>query len=544
MSEYIYNNQPSVSIPRSVFSRSHNYKTTIEGNYLYPVYVDEVLPGDSVKISVNIFARMATQIVPLLDNAYLDVFAFFVPRRLVWSNWQKFMGEQENPGDSIDYLVPKCVSQESFTGTDSGFAAKSLFDYMGMPPGVEDTWLDACYPRAYNLIYNEWFRDENLVDSVTVNKGDGPDYSGEYALQKRSKGRDYFTSCLPWPQKGPASTVSLVGDLTTTTTTTIASDGLFQMSGFSPYNKRYTIMSSGSPAGVRSLHARDNDHEEDLPLIYSNGLKATSVSETSMDSQAGASINQLRMAYQFQKFLERSGRFGSRYIEVLRAHFGVISPDARLQRPEFLGSFSTKVNIQAIAQNSATNDDSPQANLAAIGTMAGSSKPITKSFVEHGIIMFIANLRGDVNYDQGVPRIFQRRTRNDFFWPEYAHLGEQVVLNREIFAQGDSVKDDDGNVIDDKVFGYIPRYDEYRFAKNEITGELRGSYATSLNYWTLTEHFENLPGLNKTFIEQNTPFERAQAVSSDPVFLVDIWFDSKWARPMPTFGVPGWVDHF
>lgn len=540
-SNYLFSQVPSVQIQRSVFDRSHNYKTTMNGDYLYPIYVDEVYPGDSVKMRVNMFARMATQVVPLLDNCYIDVFAFFVPRRLVWEHWQNFMGEKVNPSDTTEYLLPKCVSKPSSIGTDAGFGSLSLYDYMGVPTKVLDTWIDACYPRAYNLIYNEWFRDENLINSLDVPTDDGPDYSGEFTLQKRAKAHDYFTSCLPWPQKGSASQINLGGYAPVVFT----ADDLG------------TVTESGNSFTCRDLFNRcraigfgpgiGGSYQSISPINNNSTLGSWNYTYSALSADlstaSGISINQLRMSYQFQRLLERDARGGTRYTEIIRSHFGVVSPDARLQRPEFLGMFSTKVNIQAIAQNSSTDATSPQANLAAIGVASGTSNYIVKSFVEHGIIMFLANIRGDVNYDQGMPRIFSRRTRNDFYWPAYAHLGEQAVLNKEIFCQGDSVKVGTA-ITDEQVFGYIPRYDELRFSKNEITGQLRGNYSTTLNYWTLTEKFASLPGLNQTFIEQATPFSRSQAVSSDPTFLVDLWFESKWARPMPTFGVPGWVDHF
>lgn len=555
-SNYLFSTVPTVKIQRSMFDRSRNYKTTLKGDYIYPVMVDEVYPGDSMKLKVNLFARMATQVVPLLDNCYIDIFAFFVPFRLVWDHWVNFMGEKTGPSDTSSYLIPKILSKPSATGTDVGFPALSLYDYLGCPPGVVNTWMSALYPRSYALIYNEWFRDENLIDQLTVYKGEVDEYSDDYKLQKRAKPHDYYTSCLPWPQRGGASTINIAGNAPVFGNgyTMGFSDGssLFGSVGVSDGSTQGFVFAKNSSYGMSvgsSVSSGSGISNKNIGVPTKTQLGSHpeySGLVADLSSVNGITINQLRTAIQFQRLLERDARSGTRYKEVLLGHFGLTVPDNRLQRPEFLGMFTSKVSIQAIAQNSGTVSGglTPQANLAAMGVARGQSNVIVKSFVEHGCVMVLANIRGDVNYDQGMPRIFSRQTRDDFYWPSYSHLGEQAVLNKEIYCQGDNVTDASGNIIDNQVFGYIGRYDELRFGKNEITGELRGSYPTTLNKWTLTEHFSNLPGLNKTFIEQNTPFARAQAVSSDPTFLVDIWFDNKMARPMPTFATPGLMDHF
>ena len=536
---------PQAEIQRSVFNRSHGYKTTFNEGYLVPFYVDEVLPGDTVDLKTNLFARLATPIVPFMDNVFLETFFFYVPNRLVWENWERMNGAQDNPGDSTDFLVPQLSS-----GT-SGFAVQSLADYFGLPTGVANIKVSALPFRAYNLIYNEWFRDENLQDSVEVLRGDSDDLAN-YTLLKRGKRHDYFTSCLPWPQKGDAvqlpvsATVKYTGEQNSypanlsgafTASSNFSAGGLL---GFSVNRTSVNTGSFGSSGynyfdnGTNTLHPGSGS----LNQVFSKQFYTDLASNLAVDNASGSSItiNELRQAFQIQKLLERDARGGTRYTEILRSHFGVISPDARLQRPEYLGGSSTRININPVAQTGSTDSVTPQGNLAAFGTAGDSFQGFTKSFVEHGFIIGLVNVRADLTYQQGLSRMWSRKSRFDFYYPVLAHLGEQAVLNKEIYC--------DGSADDEKVFGYQERYAEYRYFPSLITGKFRSSDSQSLDYWHLSQHFQNRPVLNAEFIQDNPPISRVVAVPSEPHFLLDCYFDVKEARPMPVYGVPGLVDHF
>ena len=554
---------PNSPIQRSVFDRSHDYKTTMDAGYLIPFFVDEVLPGDTFKLRVNAFVRMNTLISPFMDNVFMDTFFFFVPSRLVWDNWQRFCGEQKNPGDSTDFLIP------SLSGTNT-FANGSIFDYMGLPTGVSldpsNTPINALPFRAYNLIYNEWFRDENLIDSIPVTTGDGPDPVSNYTLRKRAKRHDYFTSALPWPQKGPSVDVGLTGNAPVVG---FGSDQTWSISGPnvgtignppSPPNSQWYVM---APFGnLRSktiegtvrlgdgellasqLSVGPDSGDYILSLYGDEGFKfsgqlANSSGVTPYADLSGVSaitINDLRQAFQIQKFYEKWARGGSRYTETLRVMFNVISPDARLQRPEYLGGTHSRVNVVPTAQTSSTDSVSPQSNLSAFGVLGDSAHGFNKSFVEHGYVIGLCCLRADITYQQGLNRMWSRRQLFDFYWPTLAHLGEQVVYNREIYTQGTA--DDNG------VFGYQERYAEYRYKPSMITGKLRSTDAQSLDVWHLAQKFDTLPKLNQDFIEENPPIARVIAVQNEPQFFADFWFDLKTSRPMPVYSVPGLVDHF
>ena len=513
---------PSVSIQRSTFDRSHGYKTTFNEGYLVPFFVDEVLPGDTFNLNTTLFSRLSTPVVPFMDNLFLETFFFYVPDRLVWDNFQKMMGEQENPGDSTDYLIP----QITVTNAEN----QSIFDYFGIPTRISNGIKVNALPfRAYNLIWNEWFRDENLQDSVTVAKGDSGD--PEYTLLKRGKRHDYFTSALPWPQKGDAIDVplsaqieanfsnplnlslsgSVSGSFTGNNTSNVS---LFKLSND---NAVYNVANSGSYVGLKLNHNVTGN----IPVSELNKLAD------------GLSIGQ---AFQVQRMLEKDARGGTRYTEILRAHFGVVSPDARLQRPEFLGGSSSRININPVQQTSGTTDTSPQGNLAAYGVVADRYHGFTKSFVEHGFIIGLINVRADITYQQGLNRLWKRRTRLDHFWPTLAHLGEQTVTNDEIYAQGTAADDD--------AFGYQERYAEYRYKPSLITGKFRSNDPQSLDVWHLSQYFQNLPVLNDEFIEDAPPINRVVAVQDEPHFLLDVYFNLKCTRPMPLYSVPGLIDHF
>lgn len=542
--QHLFSQIPSTQIPRSVFDRSHGYKTTFNSGYLVPFYVDEVLPGDSFKLTATLFARLATPIVPFMDNLYLETFFFFVPNRLVWDNWQRFNGEQKNPSDLTDFLIP--------TVSGTNVQNQTLWDYFGLPTNVNKALKVNALPfRAYNLIFNEWFRDENLQESLIVPTGDGPDNLSDYSLVRRGKRHDYFTSCLPWPQKGPGveisiggtATISGVGDLfidpahqiwTPSLTSNQYSKGAYISPEWSA-NVDTTIPLTLGSVTARRLSGSGGDPQTLTSLNLAGAVKPGSLA-VDLSSATPISINDLRQAFQIQKLYERDARGGTRYTEILRSHFGVISPDARLQRPEYLGGSSARISINPVQQTSATNETTPQGNLAAFGVVSDSFHGFSKSFVEHGYVFGFVNVRADLTYQQGLNRMWSRQGRFDFYWPVLAHLGEQAVLNKEIYAQG---TDDD-----DKVFGYQERYAEYRYYPGQITGKFRSTDPQPLDSWHLAQKFSSLPTLSSQFIQDDPPVDRVVAVTSEPQFLFDSYIRLKCARPMPVYSVPGLVDHF
>ncbi len=517
---------PNVTIGRSKFNRSHVLKTTFDEGKLVPIFCDEVLPGDSFKLKVTTFTRMATPIFPVMDNLYLETFFFFVPMRLIWENFQKFMGEQENPGDSTDYLIP------TYTAS-TGPAVGSLSDYFGIPTGINNISFNILPHRAYWLIWNEWFRDENLQNSAPLFKGDaGKVWESDTAVNgfgpfdcaPRGKRYDYFTSCLPWPQKGPGVELPLGGAAPVLSYGSDGNDLTSNIGGLFNWKVNEYINTIRSTTEV--------NRDIDSPNVFPGNSQLFA----DLSSATAATINSLRQAFQLQRYYEKDARGGTRYIEKIKAHFGVTSPDARLQRPEYLGGHSDRININPVVQTSSTDSTSPQGNLSAFGVSGARYHGFSKSFVEHGYIIGLANVRADLTYQQGLNRMWSRKTVLDFYWPSFAHLGEQAVLNKEIYAQGTSK--------DDEVFGYQERYGEYRYKPSMITGKFRSTYAQSLDAWHFSQKFENLPTLSNQFIQDNPPISRCLAVPSEPHFLMDAFFNLKCVRPMPLFGTPGLIDHF
>ena len=525
---------PSSDVPRSRFQMQKTLKTSFDAGYLVPIMCEEVLPGDSFNVNATLFGRLATPILPVMDNLHIDTQFFFVPNRLVWNNWVKFMGEQDNPSDSISYSIPQQVSPAG------GYAVGSLQDYLGLPTvgqvGAGNTVTHSALPvRACNLIWNQWYRDQNLQDSLTVDKGDGPDASPatNYTLRRRGKRHDYFTSALPWPQKGNSVTLPLG------TSAPIYGNG--QQVKFNN-----TASGAGQLAKFGTATGATNYAVGPVSGVLAGDNVYFSTTQTGLYadlSQAtAATINQLRQSFQIQKLLERDARGGTRYTEIVRSHFGVMSPDSRLQRPEYLGGGSSLINISPVPQSSATGvtgGSTPIGNLAAFGTFLHQGHGFTYSAVEHGHIIGFASVRADLTYQQGLRKLWSRSTRYDYYFPAFAHLGEQAILNKEIYC--------DGSANDNNVFGYQERWAELRYNPSQITGLFKSTSAGTIDAWHYAQKFTSLPTLNSTFIQDIPPLARNLAVgaaANGQQLLLDAFFDITAARPLPMYSVPGLIDHF
>lgn len=535
---------PRARIPRSQFRRIHETKTTFNADYIIPFYFDEVYPGDTAQMSFSAIIRMITPETPFMDNLYADFFFFFVPNRLVHNDWQKLMGEREDPDDDIDFATPKMtspdggyVTPDDWSSPTTAQLAGALQDYYGLPTKVAGIVHNNYHSRGHNLIYNQWFRDQNLQDSLVVDKGAGPDTYTDYTLKKRGKRHDYFTSCLPWLQKGAAedlpigSVAPVIGDGKTLGLT----DGtgfrglMVDSSGYGGASATNYGQAAGSAAGSSAASGKSWGVTEDPD---ESGIFAD------LTTAAGVTIGQLYQSFAIQDLLQTDARGGTRYVELINAHFGVTSPDFRLQRPEYLGGGSFPFIVSPLAQTSETGS-SELGTLAATAASSINGVGFMKSFVEHGYIHGFVCVRADLTYQQGLHRMFSRDTRYDFYFPALANLGEQEVYNKEIYAQGTAGGDDDAG-----VFGYQERWAELRYGRTIISGRMRSNDALSLDVWHLSEEFESLPALNAAFIEQNTPIDRVTAVTTEPHFKGDFYGVGNWVRPLPMYSVPGLMNRF
>ena len=551
-------NPTRIDLSRSTFDRSSSVKTSFNAGDIVPFFLEEVLPGDTFNVKSSKVVRMQTLLTPMMDNVYLDTYYFFVPNRLVWKHWKEFNGENTESAwiPETTYEVPQITSPSG-----SGWAVGTIADYFGIPTGVPNLSVSALPFRAYALIMNEWFRDQNLSDPLVVPDDDATVAgvnSGNFVSDVAKGGKpyiaakyhDYFTSCLPSPQKGPdvnipvaeAGNYPVVGTgkaLGLTDGSNLGSLGVSTSNGYIMGIKTPIGSIPGQTPPAASVGQNKWLGVPTASQLGSNLENSGLVAISAGNAQA-ATINQLRLAFQIQKLYERDARGGSRYIEILKSHFGVTSPDARLQRPEYLGGNRVPININQVIQQSGTGSGSstPQGTVVGMSQTTDSHSDFIKSFTEHGFIIGVMVARYDHTYQQGLDRMWSRKDRFDYYWPVFANIGEQAVKNKEIYAQG--------NAEDDEVFGYQEAWADYRYKPNRVTGEMRSAYAQSLDVWHLADDYAQRPSLSDSWIrEDKTNIDRVLAVTSkvSNQFFADIYVENRATRPMPLYSIPGLIDH-
>lgn len=547
-------NPTRLDMSRSKFDRSFSLKTSFNVGDIVPFYVDEVLPGDTFDVKTSKVVRMQTLITPIMDNIYLDTYYFFVPNRLVWEHWKQFNGENTESAwlPSTEYSIPQ------LTAPSGGWSVGTIADYMGIPTGVANLSVSALPFRAYALICNEWFRDENLCDPLVVPTGDATvagsntvasveDYAKGATPYKAAKYHDYFTSCLPAPQKGPDVMIGLSGEAnvfgngyTLGWTNGSLTGGTRSGSSLGDQNVKVGTLLSGNASSGSSNEMPGGDGKL-WGIVQKSQISDPAYSGLIADlsTATSATINQLRLAFQIQKLYEKDARGGTRYTEILKTHFGVTSPDSRLQRPEYLGGNRVPININQVVQNSATVEgETPLGNVAGYSVTSDTHSDFRQSFTEHGFVIGVMVARYDHTYQQGIERFWSRKTRFDYYWPVLANIGEQAVLNKEIYAQGTDV--------DDEVFGYQEAWGDYRYKPNRVTGEMRSQYAQSLDVWHLADDYTELPTLSDSWIrEDKSNVDRVLAVTSANAnqLFADLYIKNQTTRPMPMYSIPGLVDH-
>lgn len=553
-------NPTNIDISRSTFDRSHSLKTSFDVGQVVPFYCDEVLPGDTFHVKSSKVVRLQTLLTPMMDNIYLDTYFYFVPNRLVWEHWKEFCGENNESAwiPTTEYQVPQITSPAG------GWNVGTLADYFGIPTGVPNLSVNALPFRAYALIMDEWFRDENIMDPLLIPKDDSTiaGTNGAFSVENVAKGgapfiackyHDYFTSALPSPQKGPDVTIPIATAGPVPVVANVDKHDLGnsplsfnQVGGAGTVNNGYYALGVNKASNTSAV-LRSSTSPSTAPSNYYQFTPDNLWADFD-GSASAASINQLRMAFQIQKFYEKDARGGTRYIELLKSHFGVTSPDARLQRPEYLGGNRVPITINQVIQQSGTESTgTPQGNVAGMSVTTDVNGDFIHSFVEHGFVIGVMVARYDHTYQQGIERFWSRKSRFDYYWPVFANIGEQAILNKEIFAQGsDVVNSSSGKPYDDEVFGYQEAWADYRYKPNHVTGEMRSQYSQSLDFWHLGDDYDALPHLSPSWLQENKEtVDRVLAVSSrlSNQLFADIYIENRCTRPMPLYSIPGLIDH-